>query len=130
MAYKASKQRDMVYHYMQKQHLHLSAEEIYKGINQNGQSISLATVYRNLGILEDMGLIHKIALPHGVIYEADLSKHDHFYCEECHTLYDLEDTYDASSEGKIMHNDVVGSLVGHELTYLGVCKHCMEQKQQ
>ena len=51
MIRKQSKQRDLVLNYMKQIHGHVSAEEVYDALNQSGNPISLATVYRNLDIL-------------------------------------------------------------------------------
>ena len=40
------------------QSLHLSAEELHGILQERGQKIGLATVYRTLELMVDMGLIH------------------------------------------------------------------------
>ena len=62
MAYKSSKQRDVILEYMRNMSGHVSAEELFEQLNEGEHKISLATVYRNLNILADMKEIKKIAL--------------------------------------------------------------------
>ncbi|NCC55220.1 MAG: hypothetical protein EOM11_07050 [Erysipelotrichia bacterium] len=52
MAYKSSKQRDIIMDYMSGIHGHVSAEKIFADLNKHEKMISLATVYRNLNIPE------------------------------------------------------------------------------
>lgn len=63
MRRKSSKQRDRIMEFLASAEGHLTAEEIYKNMKEQGEPISLATVYRNLGILEEQHKIRKIAHP-------------------------------------------------------------------
>ena len=62
-----SKQREEIKQAVLKSEQHLTAEEIYNIVKQKNEKISLATVYRNLNLLSDLGIIRKIYLPNGSI---------------------------------------------------------------
>lgn len=130
MAYKASKQRDMIMEYMQHIHGHVSAEKIFEDLNKEDQKISLATVYRNLNILSDMEEIKKIALHDGFVYDKTYKPHYHFYCHQCNTLYDLPQSYDEKLDIEMNAHSMVGDVEGHEITFKGVCKNCMEKRNK
>lgn len=125
MAYKSSKQRDIIIDYMRGIHGHVSAEQIFADLNESEKQISLATVYRNLNILADMKEIKKIALPDGYVYDKTCNPHYHFYCRKCNTLYDLPDAYDEKLDIEVNKHSMIGEIEGHELTFKGVCKNCM-----
>lgn len=125
MVYKASRQRDLVYSYMQTLHDHVSAEQIFSDLQKNENKISLATVYRNLNILADMKMIKKIALPDGYVYDKTCNPHYHFYCTKCQTLYDLPHAYDENLHQEIDATSMVGDIESHEITFKGICKNCM-----
>ncbi len=128
MAYKTSKQRDMIMEYMHRIHGHVSAEQIFEDLNQEGQKISLATVYRNLSILSDMKEIKKIALSDGFVYDKTNKPHYHFYCHVCHTLYDLPEAYDEKLDIQMNAHSMIGDVDGHEITFKGVCKNCTKKE--
>ncbi len=65
---------------------HPNAEEIYARANKINDSISLATVYRTINLLEGYGIIEKLDFQDGKSrYEASENAHDHH-----HHLIDLE----------------------------------------
>lgn len=123
MQYRRSKQRDIILNYMQKVRQHLSAEQIYEALKGTEKEVSLATVYRNLGILEEMGEIKKLTLKDGVVYDATSHPHYHFYCKECKKLFDLPMQYHMQTN--LMLEGMVGQVDSHELTFKGICKNCM-----
>lgn len=126
MAYKHSKQRDQILDYMKSlSDKHVSAEDIHQHFNRGDKTISLATIYRNLGILEDMKEIKKISLPNeSSIYDKTCEPHYHFYCEKCKKLYDLDVPYKPGLHDEVSDDSVIGVIDSHEITFKGVCKHC------
>jgi Fur family ferric uptake transcriptional regulator len=68
------------------QHRHIDAEQILAAARADGQKISRATVYRNLELLVECGLVAKVVLPGGrTVYEHlhPGLEHDHLSCREC-----------------------------------------------
>lgn len=66
-------------------HGHLSAEELLDSMKARGLGISRATVYRNLELLVDCGLVRKHRLGSRYLYEHVHPglDHDHLVCTEC-----------------------------------------------
>jgi len=68
------------------QHRHIDAEEILAAVRATGQKISRATVYRNLELLVECGLVARVGLPGGrTVYEHlhPGLRHDHLTCRDC-----------------------------------------------
>lgn len=67
-------------------HGHLEVEQIHRRMQLQGHDVSRATLYRNLEVLEKLGLVRKIqAGNRRVLYEhlhAGLD-HGHLICREC-----------------------------------------------
>jgi Fur family ferric uptake transcriptional regulator len=61
---------------------HVSAEDVYKLLLQNGEEIGLATVYRVLTQFEQAGLVtrHNFEGGHSVFELDDGGHHDHMVC--------------------------------------------------
>lgn len=125
MAYRASKQRDIIMDYMRQTKTHVSAEQIFSELNTTDKKVSLATVYRNLNILTEMGKIKKIALADGYVYDKTCTPHYHFYCCKCHTLYDLPTAYHEQLNDAIDGSTIIGEIEEHEITFKGICKNCL-----
>lgn len=119
-----SRQRDMIYQYMCHTHEHPSAEMVYSALRNEVDGLSLATVYRNLKLLEELGKVRKVASAQGSErYDACCGDHGHFLCTGCGCVRDLEDT-DAElirSALKLGSGYRVSKI---DLTVTGLCPGC------
>ena len=72
---------------------HLSAEDIYKLLLENGEEFGLATVYRVLNQFESAGLVVKHNFDTGnAVYEIDdKTHHDHMVCLETDKVVEFFD---------------------------------------
>ncbi|MDZ4729206.1 MAG: ferric iron uptake transcriptional regulator [Xanthomonadales bacterium] len=68
----------------EKDHKHMTADDIYRSLVETGEDIGLATVYRVLSQFEAAGLVSKHNFEGGqAYYELDSGKHhDHMVCVE------------------------------------------------
>ena len=55
-----SRQREAIYNYLLSTKKHPTAETIFQAVQQDYPKISLATVYRNLTVLEEAGQVQRI----------------------------------------------------------------------
>jgi len=70
---------------------HLSADDVFRLVNNAGQQVSKATVYNTLGLLAERGVIREvIADPNRVFYDPNTSQHHHFYNIETGELTDID----------------------------------------
>ena len=76
---------------------HLSAEDVYKALMQEGIDVGLATVYRVLTQFEQAGLLTRHHFESGkAVFELNEGKHhDHLVCLQCGRV---EEFYDAEIE--------------------------------
>jgi Fe2+ or Zn2+ uptake regulation protein len=88
-------QRRLIVELLERNDEHLDAERLYQKAHDRDESISLATVYRTLNVLESAGLIDRLYLGRAhdrQVYEP-LSpdvKHYHFTCRKCHRVIEFE----------------------------------------
>jgi len=110
---------------------HLSSEEIYELVKAKIPEIGIATVYRTLILLEDMGIINKVDLDDGKgRYEINRSKeehlHHHLICLKCGSV--LEVKYDLLEHLEEQILDETGFIVkNHSVKLYGYCKECAEE---
>ena len=122
-------QREMILRELRKSRQHLSADELYDRVKRIMPRISLATVYRNLEILSEAGLIGKLEISgRQKRFDFDISDHDHIYCVVCHKVDNLT----------IARNNVnterLGAAAGYAITgyrveIVGVCPACQKKEK-
>jgi Fur family transcriptional regulator, ferric uptake regulator len=101
---------------------HLSAEDVYKALMQEGLDVGLATVYRVLTQFEQAGLLTRQNFEHGkAVFELNQGgHHDHLVCLQCGRV---EEFYDPDIERR--QNEVARqrgfSLHGHSLALYADC---------
>lgn len=73
-----------------KGHRHLTAETLHSEIQEEGLSISLATVYNTLHQFTDSGLLKQVVVdPTRTYFDTNLEDHHHFFFEKEGVLSDL-----------------------------------------
>jgi len=84
-------QREIILQELGKFSNHPSADELYERVKRKLPRISLATVYRNLEILSEAGIIRKIEISgRQKRFDWDVNEHDHIYCVKCHRVDNIE----------------------------------------
>ena len=88
---RCTSQRYGVLEYVMKSRSHPTAEQIFQAVNRSDPRASLATIYKNLHVLERAGLIREMVLEsQAVRFEANTKRHHHFVCERCGRVEDIE----------------------------------------
>src|SRR4030042_6815239 len=86
-----SKQRDRILEILKGTKTHPTANWIYNELKDEFPDLSMGTVYRNLNILNEQGLVKKIDFGSTFDrFEAQLHPHYHFICENCNEIIDLD----------------------------------------
>lgn len=117
-----SKQRDAVLQNLSERYDHPTAEEVYISVKKVIPSVSLATVYRNLKLLESEGLIIKITTPDSDRFDGHTHEHYHFTCNECKQVLDIE--LSGGFNVNALPKSFGGKITNHELMFYGLCENC------
>jgi Fe2+ or Zn2+ uptake regulation protein len=87
-------QRALVLRILEESEHHLDAEAIWEQAKMYDQTINIATIYRSLRMLKEMGLIEQryFARDHKreTFESSQKPEHFHFSCKECDTLIEFE----------------------------------------
>ena len=82
-------QRQVLYETMQGMHGHPSPEEVYAVVKQRIPSISLATVYKNIHLFVESGVLRELSMHHGTLrVEMNSHPHHHLVCSVCKRIQD------------------------------------------
>jgi Fur family transcriptional regulator, ferric uptake regulator len=98
------------------------------------QDLKVSSVYRNLAILEECGIVHRIDAGEHARYELaeDLSQrhHHHLICASCGAVEDFEPggtVEQRAVEGLAKAAKRLGwQVTGHRLDVVGVCANCLQ----
>lgn len=86
-----SRQRELILNIVKGTKSHPTAEWVYYQAKKEIPTIGIATVYRNLNALAEMGALKRIAVSDGIDrFDGDLHDHYHLECACCGRLMDLE----------------------------------------
>jgi len=108
-------------------HEHFDADQLIQRLVQRTERrVSRATIYRSLALLEEAGLIRKVARQDGrEVYEHDYGypQHDHFICNRCGNLIEFQNTaiHDLLVE---IAREYSFRMEGHRLEVHGLCRDC------
>ena len=127
---KQFRKRSAILTCLQGTHLHPSAEMLHEMLQAEHPDISLATVYRNLALFKQQGLIQSLGTVDGIErFDANTMPHVHFICTRCSTVEDLPQIQVPQQlQSKV--EEVSGGKVGEcQLSFTGVCHNCCQSER-
>ena len=85
-----SRQREEILRVVQQTDSHPTADWVYEQVRKTLPHVSLGTVYRNLNLLADEGLIQRVILDDGIVrFDGNTNDHHHFICTKTGKIYDV-----------------------------------------
>lgn len=104
-------------------HEHLNVDEIYKLLSITFQSVSLATVYKNIHTMIEKDFLMEVQIPHKKnVYELKKNAHSHIICSKCSEILDINlNTEKLIAEAEKKSNFKLNS---NSLVFSGICSRC------
>ena len=109
---------------------HLSAEDLHRLLEKEGERISLSTVYRTLHLMVYMGLLRELELAEGhKHYELNrpFRDHHHIVCVHCNATLEFAES-SVSQIGERTARTAGYHVLDCQLTLYGICGNCKEQQ--
>ncbi|GMA30978.1 Fur family transcriptional regulator [Litorihabitans aurantiacus] len=103
-----------------------SAQEVHRMLADRGESVGLATVYRTLQALADVGEVDSLRGPDGEVrYRRcdQRSHHHHLVCRRCGTAVELDAAAVEEWSGRIASQHGFTD-VEHTIELFGLCAAC------
>ena len=110
-----------------RQHRHpMSNKEIFEALHKG--ECDLATVYRSMHLLEEMGMVKRFDFGDGVarfelLEEGDDGHHHHLVCTQCAEVIEIDECFSREVEEKIAARSGF-KAVTHKLEFFGICPGC------
>jgi Fur family transcriptional regulator, ferric uptake regulator len=125
--HRAGGARDAVVSLLSRQSCCLSAQEISDDLRRSGSDVGIASIYRALDLLHELGLVQRVEFGEGIArYEPVVpggEHHHHAVCEKCGRVTAFEDPRLEQQlrrlAGRLRH-----SMSGHDLVIHGRCVKC------
>ena len=110
---------------------HLTAEEIYDEVKKMCPEIGLATVYRTVLLLEEIGFIFKLDLNDGcsryeLVHSEETHRHHHLVCNNCKAVYEVKDDLLDELEDRI-EQTYSFKILDHSVKFFGICAKCSKK---
>lgn len=113
-------------------HEHFDADVWIEKLERRKGGASRSTVYRTLSLLEEAGLIRKVARSNDrEVYEHDYGypQHDHLICKKCGDMIEFPNEVIADVLERIAAEHGF-RMSGHRLEVEGICANCSRPPQR
>lgn len=128
--YKVTPQRRIILQVLADSSRHLSAEEIAEQVKKIEAGISVATVYRNINLMVELGIVSKLDLHDGPArYELNQGHNHHLVCLGCGIAVKL-DVCPMQDEIRKVIQENGFEVESHHFEITGYCRECQARRQK
>ena len=125
--FRITPQRLAVLKILAKSEGHPSVEDIFKQVKPNFPTTSLATIYKTVNLLKEIGEVVELDFSEeGNRYDGNKPfPHPHLICTKCKTVMD-PDMATIEDLSKELARKTGYEILNHRLDFFGVCPRCQE----
>ena len=120
-------QRRLILQVIEESNGHLDADALYDRVKARDPDVSLATLYRTLAVLREIGLVeeHRLGEDHGHYEAVRQEPHYHFTCLRCGKVIEFDTPLVAQVEQDLCEQEGVRVTSTH-LHVSGYCAQCRD----
>lgn len=113
-----------VHRHVRRSPQHVTAEQVHSELASELPSLSPATIYSTLDVLESLGFVRRISTPGGsTVFDSRTDRHHHAFCRSCGQISDVE--ADNGTTAARRAAKAAGFHVEHaEVQLMGLCADC------
>jgi len=125
-----SRKRDAILEYLRSTKAHPSAEMIYSDLKPQIPDLAMGTVYRNLSLFKEQGLVSSVATVKGVErFDGNTDPHVHFICADCDAVIDLMEMEIPPALSRAAEAACGGNVHECNLCFTGLCRNCTKEER-
>jgi len=124
----ATHQRQVLYEVMQTMPGHPSPEEVYARVKKRIPAISLATVYKNIHLFVETGVLKELSMHHGSLRVELNDFHHHMVCSHCKAITDIEEK-DLGVLPALQKLPGGFRMERYSIDVIGICAACQKAKR-
>lgn len=118
-----SNKRVAIYNAIKNTNTHPSARMVYDYLKKDYPNLSLGTVYRNIALFKEEGIIKTVTNVNGEErIDAIIAPHGHFVCNCCGSVIDVFDKELTAINTNLEENGY--SVENYSVNFYGKCKKC------
>ena len=122
--FKATPQRIAICKTVLSSNNHPSAEQVFEIIKTEHPTISLATIYKTLSLLYEIGLVDELRFDNRYTrYDPKKDLHINIVCPNCMEIHDYESNTLTTHWQKII-SDIKGDIQGQRIDVYILCENC------
>ena len=121
-------QRRVILEVVRSTDTHPTAEWVHHEVKKRVPRVSLGTVYRNLKLLTEQGLLAELADGNYTRYDGRIDGHHHFRCSTCGRIFDLDEPIDHRLEERVASRTGF-EVAHHRIEFFGHCSACASSRQ-
>ena len=121
---RSTRQRSLIIEALRETNAHPTAAWLFAKVKEKCPNISLGTIYRNLNILKETGIIRELKFGKNTArFDGNVEFHHHIFCLECGKLEDVTCTVnpDLIQSVEAMNGY---KIFGHQMEFKGICPDC------
>jgi Fe2+ or Zn2+ uptake regulation protein len=105
---------------------HVTAEGVFGHVSARMPGVSLPTVYAALELLQELGVVRRVATEGGtVVWDARVEEHHHAVCRSCGAIVDVDAALDRAEV--MAAAEAAGFIVDDaQLVVRGLCSACRQ----
>ncbi len=118
-------QRQVIIEELKKVKSHPTVNEVYEMVRKRLPREGLGTVYRNLDLLAELGIIRKLEVGgEQKRFDGDISTHHHIRCNKCNRVDDIFIEMNRRLE-KSAASCCDYKILDHHVQFSGICSKCL-----
>ncbi len=124
-----TRQRRLVLEAVRARRDHPTADQLYLDVRQREETVSRGTVYRNLKLLSETGVIARIPMESADRFDLREEPHDHLHCSGCGAVCDIPFPYQAERD-QALAKATGYQIDRHHTVYEGLCPACQSKMKK
>ena len=121
-------QRLEIMEFINNNYTHPTVEEIYENVGKKVTRISKATVYQNLKILVEEGIVREVNMKGVSRFEPNLEAHHHLICKTCSKIMDFDSKELTEYSLRLAEKVKDMKIESTNTNFYGICKKCRGKK--
>ncbi|WP_413091368.1 peroxide-responsive transcriptional repressor PerR [Terribacillus sp. 179-K 1B1 HS] len=119
-------QRHAVLEFLLNSKIHPTADDIYRALEDKFPNMSVATVYNNLRVFRENGLVRELTYGDSSSrFDCDTDEHYHLICDSCGKIVDFH--YPSLYEVEKLAAQVTNfDVTHHRMELYGTCPECQQ----
>ena len=119
------RKRDAILSYLRSTDVHPSADMVFAQLKPEIPDLSLGTVYRNLSMFRQQGVIVSVGTVNGIErFDGNTKPHVHFICTGCDAVIDMHRLQVPTELAQTAQSILGGEIENCSLTFTGRCARC------